>query len=460
MVRKITLVLFIAILILSSCTIAPPTTNNEPTIEPTDIQEISADNESPEPTADKSNTLVVQTYRTSNYGGSLKRINSGAYAGGMIFEKYDFEFIEYIDTDPNPLFESYSNDLIKRLLAGDSSFDIYEIFPSYMNCIPFIENEYFVDLGKNTELAAQFDLMFDDLKTESMYEGKIFGFPYIEYYPLNIMYSIDALGILENDISGINTFEDLFLMDDIYMEKTGSDSRTVRLAYAVTDYELIKALLYGNFDRETYSIDFSSFDITLSKSIFAQIKDRNYDEALGMRQVGSGLNFYYSYSHIINDYNVYGDICTMLDTAIKPLYLDKAEKDGNRIASMRFYVINPYSEKADLALDLLLDYAETLKVRKMQEENPSWPLRQYHYKDIDTYIENELGLKPPFKISQERLDTYAQIIENMQCFWKFNGYDECAEILMQYYNDEIEHDTAIDNMQRIMDTVSREYTLD
>lgn len=412
--KQLLLIIFIVLIFLSSCTITPPSSSR---ITPKPESIAGTSTSTPAPVINNKINILITEY--SWVEDFLK--NDIAH---------EFNLIKGDLTE---------DELIIKLLSGDKSFDMFLLKSDIMHVMPIIDNHYYVDLFSSKEISSHIYNMYDVIRKESIVDDELFGFPVYLKKPFSVAINLQKISDLDKNSLDIKTFGDIFILDDI-LEKNNSFVFNRSMVYEV----FIRDLLYLNFDKNDYNIDFIDLDIAEVKKTINELENREMlvdDSISGSTKLGLlGYSQFYIEKTPASHYDKTINI------------------SDSSLMIIRWLVINPYSDNIEMCLDFLADYGELQKTDI--NGGSKFMYLDYFYKDEDTYIDNALGEQPYHGATKDRLDMQMENLENAIAFWRFDGYDECAEILMQYYNYEIKEDVAIQKMQKIMDNVSKEYTLD
>lgn len=455
--KKIMLITIILMLIITGCTITPPSSIIDDSDNRTAVIK-TTDNVSVDATVEPENMITIRT-------GDLEERTGVDFDVGYLLEIGSWDNFLYTKYDITVLtsktsYDEYIVNLKTSLMAEDSSFDIYTFNTTLADILTIIRKDYFVDLQTSDKLSAQFPLMYREIRQMISYDGKVFGFPLMSRNdPITIAWTKDLVNKY-----GINTLpctlEDLLSLNDTL----GNNSGNIMLPAFSFNNKIKMDLLSNQFDPAKYHIDFEKVDIQRAKTNYKVLRDSNllYDTQNYFN------NSSYKLENAIGSKYLYQVKQNLELYDFENIYL--SDDDSNRYIGFNFLMINPYSDNIDLALEFIADIAILQKTGKDQlflekgekaQESyvftiPLYPL----YKDAQTYIDNEFSLYPPWDYTQEYLDMHGDSIKDLTLFTRFNGYDECMEIIQSYFDDEIEEEMAKQQMQRIMDLVSREYTLD
>jgi len=303
----------------------------------------------------------------------------------------------------------------------------------------------------------QFDLMYDGIKQLCMFEGEVFGFP--EGVNATYMtYDTSKLSALGIDAKDVNTFEDLFDLDDKFNKNSTIEGGSSIINYYSVDYILTYNLLISNYNFTTHYIDFAEIDLSGAKTIYKELYTREIASNVWDAKSFNDREAFYKPELWIGRDDHSFDKRRPKEFISKPLYLNDDYQGSGNPVTISFISISPYSSKIDLAADFVADYAKHLKVSN-QPNGEYGRYSDFIYKDLDTYLNRELDLKPIPGVTEEELRYFDKIYENSNLLQIVPGYEECAEILMSYYNDEIGEDEASAMMQDIMNIVYEEYTL-
>lgn len=418
--KKLLSILIISLLLVG-CSIAPPKNDLSP-VTPIKLP-------------------VQNVTNTGNMTETQKPIKSLVYFSfdgtGETF-KNALSFMEYdlnIDIVNVPYEET--DKMLLRLMAGDDSFDFFYL--PIFRVREVIEQGYYVELSQYEEINALFSEMNSSVKVDLSYNDNIFGFPEGGVNFDVLPYDLDKLNSLDRNIEDIKTIDDLIQLDKDWIAAGNPSGSCVAISEYDFDAHYISMPIYSALNTDTRHIDFSSIDfetiiekrnILLNRNMIVQGTDiaklKNKDTLIYKDKfsLGSGTDYIF-YPSILSD------------------------QPNTSYYIIGFYMINPYSKNIDETIEFFIALGESLK------DSSDWVYKSSYslYKDMELYTGNNES------VDKSQTELAEDFFDNGSMYFSFKEYRELSPILEMMKKDEISIEDGVAQMQKIIDLVSEEYTL-
>jgi hypothetical protein len=342
------------------------------------------------------------------------------------------------------------DELIYKLTAHSSEFDIFYIRSDQEFARNIIEKGFYVDLLQNDKISAFYDAMYSQIQKWCTYNNQMFGFPALVRPYAHLTAQENSLKQLGYSIDDLRTFSDVFRFSKEWEDKFQETG--VYWSPSETIATILRSYLLSHYDYDKMYIEVDNQNF---RDFLEGLKDirRNQDWV----DVDNVDNLYFDYFSVeifignifpVYVYKTHG--FNEMAPASMPL-LDQ-ETDGRRAIDASFYIINPFSKHIDEALEAMVQIGEISKHADV---------RELLYKDMAFYSSGEstgvygTPLNALYK-EQRMYDRMGKYWQQHELYYAFPGMNDLLGICDEYLKDAVSLDEAIEKMEHIIDIVRRE----
>lgn len=312
--------------------------------------------------------------------------------------------IEYAASSP------YGAEEVRQHMQSSDAADIYAMSPSDTHYAPLRDKGYLADLSSSQVLTALVGRMYPHMVHQVLQEGKLYGLPVslsasvMGYYPA----ALEKVGLTEEDLP--SSIEGMLDFIERWHEEFYPDWEDMQLLeYA---YDLRQQLFYQIFSMHMSAAgDAMTLDTPEIRRLLARLEELTpiFDDLTPPpEQTSSGAAVSYTVGSYSADSALFTDYADPLPTAYprwdgapKPWPLALTEGSESVItATMTLLCLNPYSDNADIALQLLEYIAQRLPQEFLTAVLPD----QNDPIEVSYYQENIDSIR-------ESLDVYRQSLE-------------------------------------------------
>jgi hypothetical protein len=355
-----------------------------------------------------------------------------------------------------------SDKIIPKLLAHSSEIDIYYVRSDQEFAKSIVDRGYYVDLMKNNKLKAYFDKMYPQIRKWSMSENKAFGFPVLVTPDAHMLINEQALKKLNYSSNSINTFKDLLNFNDTW-KKSDFKSQSVKGVYASmkeTGPYIIKSYLLSHYDYEKMyeEVDNNEFrDLLKNVKGLYENNGLGDGDAVGFRKNDLyNLPVYMGFSLPLYIYP--GPVnCNEEMRPFSVPVVGSEIQDKHSITSS-FYIINPYSDNIEAAMEVMVKIAEMSKHYSHSNSAIVWDLL---YKDMESYnCDNEgclygCSLNKGYD-NEEVFTNMGNFYDKYEMYFAFPGMSDILTVCSDYIEGNITLEEAIEKIKEKIYTVQRE----
>ncbi len=252
-------------------------------------------------------------------------------------------------------------------------------------------------------------------------------------------------------VDDLNTFADVLKFSNDWAKTHGDKGAYVSMNE--TCPAILTSYLLSHYDYEMMFIDVDNSEF---RDLLSSIKALMLNHGLGdIDSVGfsniphESLPIYIGQREPIYSHgrSYWGEMSPV------PLPLVDHETPGKRSIDSSFYVINPYSDHIDVAMELMAQIGAMSKL--------PIAINDLLYQDMASYNEEGFGdASVPSMISfydkEEIFKKMGRFWEQHELYFAFPGLNDLLGICDEYLKDAVSLDEAIEKMEHIIDIVRRE----
>ena len=342
---------------------------------------------------------------------------------------------KYITENDFEGYLEFNDALYKNIMTQSSDIDIFFISNMDENAYKLIEGHYYVDLSRDEVLAECFEDMYPQIRDWSTYGDEIFGFPNNYFAYMNMMVDESQTKSAGYGRGDFRTTEDLLAFCDAW--------RGQYAAPPVEGFSLIDWYYYNyilqHYDHESGELN---LDTPEFRVLLTQCRELPQRESIFERPTEETIYSFentYTAPILLRYYEDRPDWHPQYTRVPYP-QLAGEDPDPKRPVHVIWFIINPYSQKTEKALECIRWLAGT-----EADEYRSCLL----YRDAESY--------PDRDYTQALLDRVGENLTHVNAVFWFPGFSEaCAPISRYVYGKADSLDDAVAEAQRILDTIRQE----
>jgi hypothetical protein len=445
MKRPVSIIIIVLISLFTvSCSITPMKTNTDSNDIKTESNGIKNDNKG---TTSRKKTITINALVPKGNSNLWYYNNMGAV---KLPEGIELNLLSTTDKDALAI---EPDKIITKLLSHSNEFDIYFIGSDQEFAKSIVDKGYYVDLLQNDKLKAYFDKMYPQIKKWSMSGDKVFGFPTSLWPDAHMLMREEQLKKLDYSIDDLKTFADVLEFNNVW-RSSKYRSEIGKGVYAsmneVFPY-IIKSYLLSHYD---YGRMYEEVDTKEFRDLLKGVKDLSKNTEFGDWNKFSSEQNYLSTLPvgIFNLYPIYLSQSDGGEMVPAPVPLVGSETPGKYSMPVSFYIINPYSDNIDAAMEVMVQIAEMSKHLGMRDllykdmESYQCDNKDCQYGDTLTKIYND---KKMFSYMENFYDKY-------EMYFAFPGMEDILVTCSDYMQDNITLDEAIEKIKQNISVVQRE----
>lgn len=331
--------------------------------------------------------------------------------------------------------EEWQNALHKSIMLQNPDIDIFSLYSLDQNAYKIIKDHFYVDLSQDEVLMESFDAMYPKIRKWCADGEELFGFPYDYFSYMTIMVDEEKTGRIGYGIDDFTTVTGLLAFCEAWRAEYGTPPIE---GFTFIDWYYYNYILQ-HYDHETGEMD---LDTPQFREILTQCRELPQREDIFERPTEETI---YSFKNTYTApvlFSYYSDTLKRYPQYTPVLYprLTGEEENPKRMAYVIWFIVNPYSQKAEEALECIRWMAGP-QASKYRES----PL----YRDTDSYTNSDY--------TQASLNAVGENLTHVDAAFNFPGFSEVHAACYGYIKGETDNlEEAVTEAQRILDTVQKE----